>query len=577
MDSFNIIKKFPQLYQLKGKYISNTANIKLLAVLGSDGSDVIIVTKDYNVYCFGVNRYGRLGLGVGSDVHFERPQLNESLSGKGLSKMIYGLGHCIGLTTSGQCYGWGHNFCGQLGLGSTEDMSTPQLIQVLSNKCKPKKIIGVCCGDNHTLWLTFDGLVYGSGSNDCGQTGAESNENLSVPTRVAIDEEITFISCGQNHSTALSVTGKVYVWGSNGSRQLGHCIPHGQTYSRSPREVYCYDNKFRLRFWRAICGPNHTVLIADNNRLYTYGYSSWKPVDRYDHSFNAIDPEDNRTTFRPIDIPVPSTGFSLFNIYAKFCGFDMTFESIAEQIKSMDTSIAAKPIACDYNDWNNDSNDKYSAEDGYSEIYMSDVEESDVENLPKVVKNTTSQTTQSFASDLYLLDPLLNKDLPQKSDSDENGVSTDPITHSTNSYICDKQCHDSDVLRSEDNITSTDSMTSELSCNPIIRRFHRQFSEAFNNPFDSDLTFKVQNKFIYCNKSVLKIQNNKFWETECQQNLMNENEIHIKSYSYETFVSLLMYFYGLTPEVNDNNCTQLLKLAKEYGELELKDLPFQKH
>jgi len=99
--------------------------------------------------------------------------------------------------------------------------------------------------------------------------------------------------------------------------------------------------------------------------------------------------------------------------------------------------------------------------------------------------------------------------------------------------------------------------------------------EAFNNPLDSDLTFKVENKCIYSHKMILKIRCKRFWETECQQNLMNENEIHIKSYSYETFVALLMYFYGLTPEVNDRNCTQLLKLAKEYGELELKDYCFQ--
>ncbi|CAG2110214.1 unnamed protein product [Medioppia subpectinata] len=542
--------------------------IKLLVVFGKDGEEVIVVTTDDIVYGFGANRFGRLGLGVSDAI--ERPQLNATLTGKKIMKICYGLGHCLGLTSGGQCYGWGHNASGQIGIGSMSDTPTPQPIKILSRRLQLKPIEDISCGDNHSLALTRDGLIYSFGANDRRQCGQREGKLVWVPTKVTLNVKFVSISCGRNHSCGLTDRGTAYVWGSNDCQQLGPeaMVVAGQTYA-SPHAFHGHNDRV---FQHVMCGPDHTVLMTPTGIIRVIGWNEWKADPKNGYLFNAIKVRkniqfkridttyDNRVvivtepdgqlcilgkekrwpTRTPIYIPI---GCSLFDVCAKYCGHNRTFASIVD---SIETSISLME-SCSQSDeeiyWSDgeeevdvkdESNVDIFAESD-DEIYFSDAEE-------VTDKQTSHLQTQSLLSSHF---------------GAHNGND-----NAMKSSLCLTGCGDN---------AGTVDLNATHCIDPIITCFQKHLFKSFDNRLDFDMIFIVENKAIYCHKTVLKIRNKEFWEI-CEQNMFTEREIEINVYSYDTIKAFLKFLYGLRPEVNDQNCQQLLGLAVEYGERGLKDM-----
>ncbi|ETN13551.1 hypothetical protein, variant 20 [Phytophthora nicotianae INRA-310] len=91
-----------------------------------------IVTEDGAVYTFGRNDYGQLGLG--HKLHTARPTHVESLSRMRITQVACGCYHTLALSGDGKVFPFGRNNHGQLGLETTVDCLSPQLISTLRNK-----------------------------------------------------------------------------------------------------------------------------------------------------------------------------------------------------------------------------------------------------------------------------------------------------------------------------------------------------------------------------------------------------------------------------------------------------------
>ena len=153
MDAILDISQFPILRQtLTDKSVRKV--VRLLTVFGVRASQVICVTSEDRVFCFGSNRNGCLGLGHRPE-NIEIPVLNTELSGKHLVAIGAGFEHCVGLTSSGKCWTWGQNKYGQLGIGHNMAFLTPQLVTELEDQV----IIQISCGCSHTLALSNTGQV----------------------------------------------------------------------------------------------------------------------------------------------------------------------------------------------------------------------------------------------------------------------------------------------------------------------------------------------------------------------------------------------------------------------------------
>jgi alpha-tubulin suppressor-like RCC1 family protein len=193
----NSLKKWKALHHLNKEFVSQ---IKLFCVFGENGNEVLVINKNDEVFGFGDNENGCLGLRTDNSTR-EPIKINE-LSNKQIIKFSYGLSHVIAITSSGQTYSWGSNNFGQLGDGTTDNRNKPKLIESLINE----NVIESSCGAYFTLVLTQSGDVYSFGYNCFGQLGCNNTYDQKIPIKVTgfESEKVISISCGYEHSLALT-------------------------------------------------------------------------------------------------------------------------------------------------------------------------------------------------------------------------------------------------------------------------------------------------------------------------------------------------------------------------------------
>jgi len=84
------------------------------------------LTEKGNLFSWGNNCYGQLGVGDYSDRN--TPTLISFDFGDSISSIATGGVHSMAFTKSGNIFVWGYNACGQLGLGDTTNQNKPHLL-----------------------------------------------------------------------------------------------------------------------------------------------------------------------------------------------------------------------------------------------------------------------------------------------------------------------------------------------------------------------------------------------------------------------------------------------------------------
>ncbi len=121
----------------------------------------------------------------------------------------------------------------------------------------------------------------------------------------------------------------------------------------------------------------------------------------------------------------------------------------------------------------------------------------------------------------------------------------------------------------------TTSVCISSNSNPSLKKLLK----LFNNPKQSDLKFKIENKYIYVQKCILET-NCKYFEfkftentraiRESKESRKFENEIEIKEYSYDVYYAFLKYLYTDCIDIKAEKAMDLLVLANNYKEEDLK-------
>ena len=152
-------------------------------------------------------------------------------------------------------FAFGRGTSGQLGLGDTEENNVPTLLR---GELENKSVMQVAAGDEYTVFVTADGLVYACGLNAEGQLGVGDTEDTLVPTLVA----------GQLQGKAavyVTADGWLFSWGSNGSGQLGV----GDTEDRHvPTLVTGLQGK---RVVHVAASAFHTICSTADGFVFTWG------------------------------------------------------------------------------------------------------------------------------------------------------------------------------------------------------------------------------------------------------------------------------------------------------------------
>jgi len=130
-----------------------------------------------------------------------------------------GLADTLALGSDGRIYGWGNNYYGSIGDGTTTDRPTPTAVALPVGV----RAVAVAVGDTHSLALGSDGRVYAWGDNTHGQLGDGTRTERHVPTVVALPKgvHVVSISAGSYDSMAVGSDGRLYAWGDDRYGQLG--------------------------------------------------------------------------------------------------------------------------------------------------------------------------------------------------------------------------------------------------------------------------------------------------------------------------------------------------------------------
>lgn len=177
----------------------------------------ILLTESGELYVFGNNSYGQLGL-EGTTARYI-PTLNSLPNGVKIKSIAVGEYHSIALGEDGNIYSWGRNLTGQLGTGDTVNRYIPTIIN-LPNNVKP---ISISVGASHSSALGDDGQLYLWGSSGLGQMGTGNSVSIIVPTPLKLPNRAkpASISNGYGHILVTDTNGDIYAWGSNATGQLG--------------------------------------------------------------------------------------------------------------------------------------------------------------------------------------------------------------------------------------------------------------------------------------------------------------------------------------------------------------------
>ena len=237
------------------------------------------LTGDGDLYAWGDNRYGVLGVGPTPAV-VDTPTFVMS----GVAKVVTSAANAYEngdttfstaiLTTDGRLFTVGRNTCGQLCRNGQNDDSTLKEVKLSF------KVADVSLGHDHLLIVDTAGNLWGIGSNAYGALGT-TNLGGNVTSLVKLDTNVAFASAGRRSTVYVKNDGTL--WGVGDNRWKKMSQSHGEQI-HTPVQI--------LKDVEFLDSGEHQVLAVDHTgQLY---YSGWRTL----HGFNQGG--GNNPTFVPV-------------------------------------------------------------------------------------------------------------------------------------------------------------------------------------------------------------------------------------------------------------------------------------
>ena len=240
---------------------------------------IIILKSDGTVWTWGANFNGKLGLGL-DPATLPRTTVPVEVHGPGnvsylnsISAVMGGEVHNVALKSDGTVWAWCWNAFGQLGDGTTNDAYTP--VQVGLNSVPPLTSVTQLGGRTYwTCAVKADGTVWAWGMNQGGQLGNGTVNPVSGPqvtSPVQVNDSqlgghihnALQVSCGYTYGVALATNGTVWTWGTGPNGELGNGTIG---FSYTPVQVTGLSNVTAIS-----SGWKHILALKSNGTVWTWG------------------------------------------------------------------------------------------------------------------------------------------------------------------------------------------------------------------------------------------------------------------------------------------------------------------
>jgi alpha-tubulin suppressor-like RCC1 family protein len=250
-----------------------------------------MIGEDGNIYCWGDNRSGRLGLGHARDIGDEADEMGNHLvpvplpTNARASHLCLGTGHTCALVDGGQVHCWGVNSRGQLGYddramrGTTmESMAT--VVPVALGQAA----VAIGCGALFTCAHLMDGGIKCWGDSAQGQLGQEREFSLGddpgemasiPPINLGSERSALHVAVGSRHVCALLDDQSLKCWGQDafgalGLEQLGD---RGDDQAEMGDNLPAVALAETIRVAQLVAGDGTTCILTQSAQVFCWGQS----------------------------------------------------------------------------------------------------------------------------------------------------------------------------------------------------------------------------------------------------------------------------------------------------------------
>jgi alpha-tubulin suppressor-like RCC1 family protein len=202
--------------------LGTTPPLTSVVKLGGRPYFSLAVKTDGTVWAWGMNQFGQVGNGSVNPLSGPQVvnpvQVSNSSAGGAINRPIQvtcGYQFGAALASDKTVWTWGTGSHGELGTGKLGSNYTPAPVPGLTN------ITAISAGWFHILALKGDGTVWAWGNNSKGELGDGTTANRSNAVQVLNVTNAVSVSGGDSHSSALGANGTVWKWGLNDLGELG--------------------------------------------------------------------------------------------------------------------------------------------------------------------------------------------------------------------------------------------------------------------------------------------------------------------------------------------------------------------
>ena len=255
---------------LKGKAIinvyRNTEGAITVPVVGQGYGNTIILKENGTVWATGKNDYGQLGVGDTTNRNTSvQVKIDENTYLENVIKIDVTDNTTIALTKTGEVYAWGKNEFGELGLGDRTYRSYATRVKGIDGNGYLENIIDIASGEANGYAIDKNGNVYGWGYGGYNQIDDTTTSKV-YPTKMSDCTDAISVSAGDCFMAFMQANSNSCVRGYNRYGQRGN-----GTTADTPTGTCIVGNDIN----KICAGNDSTLIIKEDGTVWTSGRNQY--------------------------------------------------------------------------------------------------------------------------------------------------------------------------------------------------------------------------------------------------------------------------------------------------------------
>ena len=231
-------------------------------VVGQGYGNTITLKEDGTVWATGKNDYGQLGVGDTTNRNTSvQVKIDENTYLENVMKIDVTDNTTIALTKTGEVYAWGKNEFGELGLGDRTYRSYATRVKGIDGNGYLENIIDVANGDENSYAIDKNGNVYGWGDGNYHQID-DTTTSRTTPTQMSDCTDAISVSAGDCFMAFIQANSNSCVRGYNRYGQRGN-----GTTADTPTGTCIVGNDIN----KICAGNDSALMIREDGTVWTAG------------------------------------------------------------------------------------------------------------------------------------------------------------------------------------------------------------------------------------------------------------------------------------------------------------------